>query len=106
SFPGLGAAVRSVGREAFVVDGEMVIVGPAGFDFAAVMLRLHPAASRVDRLARETPATFIAFDLLAEGGDDLRAAPFAERRRRLERLAATSGGTLRLSPATPEPRVA
>lgn len=69
-----------------VVDGEIVIARPGGFDFAALLGRVHPAASRVERLRREAPATFIAFDLLAQGGEDLCERPFSERRDRLEKL--------------------
>ncbi|MFD9889213.1 ATP-dependent DNA ligase [Amycolatopsis sp. NPDC059027] len=67
-----------------VVDGEVVVVTPGGLDFEALQLRLHPAASRVRKLAAETPASFIAFDLLALGDRDLTAEPFRERRRALE----------------------
>ena len=67
-----------------MVDGEIVIARRHGLDFDALQLRLHPAASRVAKLAAETPASFVAFDLLAEGDDDLRARPQAERRARLE----------------------
>jgi ATP-dependent DNA ligase len=65
-----------------VVDGEIVIAGERGLDFDALQLRLHPAASRVEKLAVETPAELVAFDLLAEGDRDLRGLPQAERRRR------------------------
>jgi len=68
-----------------VVDGEIVIAGPRGLDFDALQLRLHPAESRVRMLAAESPATFIAFDLLAEGDEDLRGRPLAERTARLGR---------------------
>ena len=71
-----------------VVDGEIVIATPHGLDFDALQLRLHPAASRVAKLAKETPASFVAFDLLAVDGEDLRAAPQSERRARLEQLLA------------------
>ena len=82
-FPDLVAALRSSLPSRCVIDGEIVVIGPAGrLDFFALQQRVHPAASRVDRLAAETPASFIAFDLL----DDL-ALPFAERRAALERLA-------------------
>src|SRR5438034_6954230 len=69
-----------------VIDGEIVIATPHGLDFDALQLRLHPAASRAVKLARETPASFIAFDALAAGGQDLRATPQNERRTRLEAL--------------------
>src|SRR5216110_3121863 len=67
-----------------VVDGEIVIAGPAGLDFEALLLRIHPAASRVKLLAEQTPASFVAWDLLALGDDDLRERPLSERRERLE----------------------
>jgi ATP-dependent DNA ligase len=96
------AAVAVPGRE-LVVDGEIVIAGPAGFDFAALMMRIHPAGSRVARLRAEAPARFIAFDLLALDGVDLTTAPFADRRRRLEALLAGAPAPLRLTPATSDP---
>jgi ATP-dependent DNA ligase len=83
-----------------VVDGEIVIATPHGLDFDALQLRLHPAASRVAKLARETPASFVAFDLLAAGGEDLCAAPLRERRARLEALLAEAVPPLHLTPAT------
>jgi ATP-dependent DNA ligase len=83
-----------------VVDGEIVIAGPDGLDFDALQLRLHPAASRVARLAQETPAAFVGFDLLAAGGQDLRAAPQRERRARLEDLLAACGPPIYLTPMT------
>ena len=64
------------------------IAARAGLDFDALQQRIHPAESRVRRLARETPASFVAFDLLAVGDDDLMSQPFAERRGRLETRAA------------------
>jgi ATP-dependent DNA ligase len=71
-----------------VVDGEVVVVTDGQLDFDALSQRLHPAESRVRRLAEETPAELVAFDLLAVGGEDLRARPFRERRERLVALAA------------------
>ena len=79
-FPELVAALKAVLPERCVLDGEIVIAGDAGLDFDALQQRIHPAVSRITRLAEETPAAFVAFDLLAEGDDDLRATPFAERR--------------------------
>src|SRR6266480_7544888 len=67
-----------------VIDGEIVIAGPKGLDFDALQLRLHPAASRVAKLAKETPSAFVAFDLLAVGGRDVRRTPQHERRVLLE----------------------
>ncbi|HYZ88695.1 MAG TPA: ATP-dependent DNA ligase [Myxococcales bacterium] len=85
-FPEVVGALREVGRTEFVLDGELVIGGPSGFDFPALLGRLHPAASRVERLAREMPATFVAFDALAVSGEDVRERPFETRRAMLEEL--------------------
>jgi ATP-dependent DNA ligase len=100
--PGLLAALPARA----VVDGEIVIAGERGLDFEALQLRLHPAASRVAKLAAETPASFVAFDLLAEGEEDLRSRPQAERRALLERALAGSAGAVQLTPCTRERRLA
>ena len=84
-FPDLAAPLLAALPERCVVDGEIVIATERGLDFDALQLRLHPAASRVAKLAAETPASFVAFDLLAEGDEDLRGRPQSERRARLER---------------------
>ena len=77
----------------YVLDGEIVIdPGDGSQDFGALQQRIHPAASRVEMLARETPASIVAFDLLAEGDDVLLERPFSERRAALERLLADVGG--------------
>ena len=83
-----------------VVDGEIVIATPDGLDFDALQMRLHPAASRVAKLAHESPAAFVAFDLLAVSGRDLREAPQMERRLLLERLLADAKPPLHLTPVT------
>jgi ATP-dependent DNA ligase len=83
-----------------VLDGEIVIMTPHGLDFDTLQLRLHPAASRVAKLAKETPASFVAFDLLAVGGEDLMPKPQTERRTRLERLLAGVGPPVYLTPVT------
>jgi ATP-dependent DNA ligase len=83
-FPELHAELCTALPERCVVDGEIVLAGERGLDFDALQQRIHPAASRIDRLSRETPASFIAFDLLALGDEDLRAESTVERRRRLE----------------------
>ena len=83
-----------------VLDGEIVIMTPHGLDFDLLQLRLHPAASRVAKLAKETPASFVAFDLLAVDGKSLMDAPQQERRRQLERLAAKLGPPVYLTPTT------
>src|SRR5881398_51775 len=79
-FPELLAPLAAALPERCVVDGEIVIVGSAGLDFEALLLRIHPAASRVKLLAAESPASFVAWDLLALGDEDLRATPLAVRR--------------------------
>lgn len=83
-----------------VVDGEVIIVGPAGIDFEALLLRIHPAASRVAKLAAETPASFIAWDLLALGNEDLRELPQADRRKMLEFSFGSLRPPLHITPAT------
>jgi ATP-dependent DNA ligase len=91
-----------------VVDGEIVIAGAGGLDFEALLLRIHPAASRVKQLADESPASVVLFDLLALGDRDLRGAPFAERRALLERALAGGGAGARVlvTPATRDPALA
>src|ERR1700680_1645483 len=71
-FPELHAALLAGLPDGCVVDGEIVIATPQGLDFDALQLRLHPAASRVAKLAQETPAAFVAFDAIAVNGQDLR----------------------------------
>src|ERR671910_509940 len=83
-----------------VLDGEVVIITPHGLDFDTLQLRLHPAASRVAKLAKETPASFVAFDLLAARGRDVMKATQAERRVQLERLLDGIGPPIYLTPAT------
>jgi ATP-dependent DNA ligase len=77
----------------YVLDGELVLTGAdGGDDFEALQQRIHPAASRIRMLAEETPARFVAFDLLAEDDETLLGVPFTERRARLERLAGKGPG--------------
>jgi ATP-dependent DNA ligase len=83
-----------------VVDGEVVIATPSGLDFDALQMRLHPAASRVAKLAVATPASFVAFDLLAADGQDLREMPQADRRARLERLLQHVAPPIHVTPLT------
>src|SRR5881397_1761922 len=87
-FPELHDALLDALPDGCVVDGEIVIATPGGLDFDALQMRLHPAASRAAKLARETPAAFVAFDAIAIGGRDLRDAPQRERRILLERALA------------------
>jgi ATP-dependent DNA ligase len=83
-----------------VIDGEIVIAGPDGLDFDALQLRLHPAASRVAMLAKATPSAFVAFDLLAVDGRDVRDEPLRERRALLEQLLASTRPPIHLTPMT------
>jgi ATP-dependent DNA ligase len=99
-FPELVGALEDLHSEDFVLDGEIVVPGRAGLDFDALLARVHPAASRVERLSRETPAQFIAFDVLARDGEDLRERPFRERRELLCGLAADARPSVRVTPAT------
>jgi ATP-dependent DNA ligase len=85
-FPELVEAIQRLPSSDITIDGEIVLRTERGFDFAALMSRLHPASSRVQRLSTETPASFVAFDLVWRDGVDLLGAPFAERRRRLEQV--------------------
>jgi ATP-dependent DNA ligase len=85
-FPELADALARTLPGPAVLDGEIVIVRDGTLDFDALLMRIHPAESRVRKLATETPSSFVAFDMLADGDDDLRQAPFGERRRRLETL--------------------
>jgi ATP-dependent DNA ligase len=99
-FPELAAPLRASLPERCVVDGEVVIAGDARLDFDALLLRIHPAASRVKLLAAETPASFVAWDLLALGDDDLRRTPQGERRRLLEEALRDARPPVHLTPAT------
>jgi ATP-dependent DNA ligase len=85
-FPDVVEAARNGLPESVVLDGEVVVAGAAGLDFDALSQRVHPAESRVRLLAEKTPASFVAFDLLALGDRDVRKAPFHERRRLLEAM--------------------
>jgi ATP-dependent DNA ligase len=89
-----------------VLDGEIVIATPKGLDFDALQMRLHPAASRVAKLSRECPSSFVAFDVLAAEGQDLRDAPQDERRTRLERLLGGAAEPIHLTPLTRDRSVA
>ena len=98
-FPEVVDAVRAALPQRCVVDGEIVVPSRAhsGLDFEALLQRVHPAASRVALLARQTPALLVAFDLLALGDEDLRGSPFAERRKRLVSIV---GDGVHLTPQT------
>ena len=102
-FPEIVAAVRRVARKRFVLDGELAVPHGQAFSFDDLLQRIHPAASRVEKLAAETPALFITFDLLAEEAATYTARPLSERRAKLERFARSALADdphFRLSPAT------
>jgi ATP-dependent DNA ligase len=105
-FPELRAALAEQLPEGTIVDGEIVVVGAGGLDFDALQQRLHPAASRVARLALETPASFVAFDLLAAAGTSLVDETQATRRGALEELLAQARPPLYLTPATRDGAIA
>jgi len=105
-FPELLGPLKASLPNRCVVDGEVVIAGARGLDFDALLNRIHPAASRVKKLASETPASFVGFDLLALGDEDLRPRPFAERRARLEAALAGAQPPVHLTPATRDRAVA
>jgi ATP-dependent DNA ligase len=99
-FPEIVEAVKRSFPERAIIDGEIVIAGADGLDFWALQQRIHPAASRVTRLAAETPASFVAFDLLALGDEDVTDEPFEQRRARLEHALADSTPPVHLTPIT------
>ena len=101
-FPDIVRFLETLEAETFILDGELVIAGEGGFSFADLQLRLHPAASRVAKLAAAQPATFILFDLLSLDGENLVEKPFGTRRKLLEKFfkAYGSRGVLMLSPQT------
>jgi ATP-dependent DNA ligase len=105
-FPELHDALLAGLPDRCVIDGEIVIATERGLDFDALQLRLHPAASRAAKLAKETPSSFIAFDALAIDGADLRGEPQRERRRRLEDALAGAAPPIHLTPATRDREVA
>ena len=105
-FPELLEALLSQLPERCVLDGEIVIAGEGGLDFERLQLRIHPAASRVKLLAKESPASMVFFDLLCEGDQDLRNEPFQHRRKRLEQLLSLAAAPIHLTPATDKRDVA
>jgi ATP-dependent DNA ligase len=105
-FPELHREFLDALPDGCIVDGEIVIATSHGLDFDALQMRLHPAASRVAKLAEATPAAFIAFDLIATAGRDLRGVPQRERRLLLEQLLADVKPPIYLTPMTRDPIVA
>jgi ATP-dependent DNA ligase len=105
-FPDLEKPLLAALPQRCVLDGEIVIVRGDSLDFDALQLRLHPAASRVKKLALETPASFVFFDVLCSGSRDLREVAFEKRRDELEKLLASVKAPLHLTPATRDREVA
>src|SRR5438552_6020039 len=105
-FPELLEPLRSALPARCVLDGEMVIVKDNELDFDALQLRLHPAPSRVNLLSRETPSSFVFFDLLCLDDRDLRGEPFQTRRRELELLLSSVPPPIHLTPATADRAIA
>jgi ATP-dependent DNA ligase len=105
-FPELAAPLRAQLPPRCVADGELVVAGPQGLDFDALLLRIHPAASRVRLLAEQHPASVVLFDLLALGERDLRPVPLAERRALLEEALRGARSPLHVTPATRDRAVA
>jgi ATP-dependent DNA ligase len=99
-FPELPPALKANLPERCIVDGEIVIPGPDGLAFESLLLRIHPAASRVKMLAEQTPASFVGWDLLALGDQDLRKTPQGERRALIERELKRVQPPIHLTPAT------
>jgi ATP-dependent DNA ligase len=105
-FPELVDALRRELPERCVLDGEIVIAGPHGLEFDALSQRIHPAEKRIRLLAESTPASFVAFDLLAEGDRSLLEAPYAERRTALETALKKVRPPIHVTPVTADPDVA
>jgi ATP-dependent DNA ligase len=99
-FPDVVEQVLELPAERVVLDGEMIVMVDGIQEFDLLSQRIHPAASRVEMLARETPAELVAFDLLADGDETLLHLPFEERR---ERLAGVVAHPVRLTPVTSDP---
>lgn len=105
-FPELAEPLKANLPERCVLDGEIVIASEASLQFEKLLLRIHPAASRVAMLAEESPASFVAWDVLAVDDEDLMAVPQADRRARLESLLAPAEAPVHLTPATRDRAIA
>jgi ATP-dependent DNA ligase len=105
-FPELEAKLKSLLPSNVVLDGEIVIDGPEGLDFDALQMRIHPAASRIQKLARETPSSFIAFDLLAFEKHNYIDDPLKTRRQKLEQLLKKMKPPIYVAPATTDIKIA
>ncbi len=105
-FPELIDALRRELPDRCVLDGEIVIAGTGGLDFDALSQRIHPAEKRIRLLAESTPASFVAFDLLALGDRSLLETPYAQRRAALEKALKKAHPPVHLTPVTDDPEVA
>jgi len=106
-FPELEVSLRTSGLpDRCILDGEVVIATDGKLDFEALLLRIHPAASRVKMLSEQSPSSYVAWDLLALGDEDLRGLPQSERRARLEAALANVKQPVHLSPATRDKAIA
>ncbi len=105
-FPELVEALRRELPARCVLDGEIVIAGPHGLDFDALSQRIHPAEKRIRQLAESTPASYVAFDLLAHDDTTLMETPYAQRRAALEKRLGKSRPPVHVTPATQDPDVA
>ncbi|KYH44107.1 ATP-dependent DNA ligase [Branchiibius sp. NY16-3462-2] len=105
-FPELVEALKANLPQRCVVDGEIVVIAGDRLEFEVLQQRIHPAASRIAKLAQETPASFIAFDLLAVADEDLMQAPFERRRALLETALADAHDPVFITPKTNDPAVA
>ena len=105
-FPEILEPLRAALPDQAVVDGELVIATEHGLDFDMLSQRIHPAESRINKLAEEWPSSFVAFDLLAEGKEDLRPQPFSERRARLEKILRNGDSSVHITPLTTDASVA
>ncbi len=99
-FPELPEPLKAQLPERVVLDGELVVARDGVLDFEALQLRVHPAASRVELLSQQTPASLVFFDLLCQGDRNLSERPFVERRAELEQVLAGSKAPIHLTPAT------
>jgi ATP-dependent DNA ligase len=105
-FPELVEALRRELPPRCVLDGEIVIAGPGGLEFDALSQRIHPAEKRIRLLAESTPASFVAFDMLAEGDRSYMDSPYAQRRAALEKALMKARPPIHLTPVTRDPDVA
>jgi ATP-dependent DNA ligase len=105
-FPEVAETLQAQLPSRCVLDGEIVIAHQGALNFDALQLRLHPAASRVNRLSREIPASVVFFDILCEGDRDLRGEPFQKRRKKLEAALSSAQPPVHITPATQDRHVA